>query len=377
MFFSPALGMWFVTRHDDIVAILGDPATFSSRDTILRPADMAPEVQEVLADWRYPRHLINSDPPDHTRLRARVNQGFRPKRIARLEPTIREVADGLIDGFAPDGRVDLVAQFAYPLPLTIILRMLGVPVEDMAAWRRWTDMVALHFAASTLSLEHQLELARSRVAFQHYTTGLVEQRQRAPQDDMISHLLKAPEDGSEPLGVEQVVDLVPGLIIAGHETTAHLIANTVLLLLSHPEHWHALQRHPELVEAVVEEGLRKDSSVLGLVRTTTRAAEVGGVALGPGARLFLLNGSANHDESRHVQPEEFRLDRGPQPHLGFGRGIHSCIGAALARLETRIAIETLARRLPGLRLVPGQSFERTPNLVFRGLRRLELSWDPT
>ncbi|MGH8348942.1 MAG: cytochrome P450, partial [Pseudomonas sp.] len=315
--------------------------------------------------------------PAHTRLRLLIRQGFTPRRLAALEPVIREVANNLVDTFAADGQVDLISQFAYPLPLTVILGMLGVPAHDMPTMRRWTqESIALNFASATLPLEQQVAYAQGKLAFQRYTRDLVTERAQAPREDLISHLLRARQEGIPPLSTEEVSSLIPGLIIAGHESTAKLIGNTMRLLLTHPEQRQALQRDPNLTAAAVEEGLRIDAPVLGMVRTTTREVTVGGVALAAGARLFLLYGSANHDETYFTDAEQFHPDRARRTsHLAFGHGIHFCLGAPLARLEARIAIETLGRRLPGLRLAPEQSFAHVPSLVFRGLACLGLVWD--
>ncbi|HEY8215538.1 MAG TPA: cytochrome P450 [Acidimicrobiia bacterium] len=378
VFFSPLFGMHFVTRYDDIVTILRDPETFSSRDTIPTHPEMAPEVQEALARYRHPTHLINSDPPDHTRLRGLVNQGFAPRRIASLEPSVREIAGALISGFEADGRADLVEQLAYPLPLTVILRMLGVPPEDIDSCKRMSrDITTWAWGAATLPSDVLVRCARGMVEFQDYSARLVAARRREPRDDLISHLVGAHEDGREPLTDDEVVELLPGLILAGHETTANLITNTVRVLLANPDQWEALGTDDELIAPAVEEGLRFDTSVNGMIRTATRPVTVGVVPLREGDRLFLLFGSANHDESHYEQPEEFRVSRpgSEPPNVAFGRGIHFCIGAPLARLEARVALEQLRDRLANLRLASDR-FEHDPNFLFRGYRRLDVCWDP-
>ena len=378
VFFHPGFGLWFVTRYDDVVAVLRDPATFSSKDTIPTHPELAPEVQAVLAEHRHPQHLINSDPPVHTRLRTIMGEGFTPSRVAALEPLVREVAVELVDGFEAEGRADLLARFAYPLPLTVILQVLGVPPEDLDDCRRWShDVSAWAWAAGALPTDQLVEYARSMVAFQRYSEELVAKRRREPRQDLISHVLAAPE-GEEGLTERELVDLLPGLILAGHETTANLIANTLYLLLTHPAEWDALRQDPAAAEAAVEEGLRVDTSVVGMPRTTTREVELGVVVLPAGARLFLLFGSANHDPTRYEDPEHFSPGRpASTPHLGFGRGIHFCIGAPLARLEARIAIETLATRLPGLALADRARPPRRPLLAFREYTHLDVTWPRT
>jgi len=377
VFFSPVFHMWFVTRYDDVMTVLMDPQTYSSRDTIPTHPDMAPEVKEALAGYRNPRHLINADPPDHTRMRSLMNHAFIPRRVAALEPSIRDIAGALIDGFIDRGRADLIDEFAYPLPLTVILRMLGVPPDDMDSCRRWSNAISeWAWGQQVLPVERLAACARGMVEFMHYTEALVESRHREPRDDMISHLLAAREDGVEPLGAEALVDIIPGLILAGHETTANLIGNTMTLLLSESGQWDELTADTTLVDRAIEEGLRMDASVTGMPRTVTRDVELGGMGIPAGSKLFLLYGSANHDEAHFSHPEAFDVhrDRGAA-HFAFGRGIHYCIGAPLARLEARVAIELLARRLPGLRLDPEQDFARKPNLLFRGLAQLNVTWD--
>lgn len=377
VFFSPAFHMWFVARYDDVMTVLMDPQTYSSRDVIPTHPDMRPEIREALAGYRNPQHLINNDPPDHTRMRSLMNYAFTPRRVAALEPFIREVSNALIDAFAGNGHADLIDEFAYPLPLTVILRMIGVPPEDMESCRRWSNAInEWAWGQQVLPVERLVEDARGMVEFMHYTEDLVESRRQNPKDDLISHLLAAREDGVVPLSAESLVDIIPGLIVAGHETTANLIGNTMYLLLSHPQQWEEVRRDPSAAERAIEEGLRTDSSVTGMPRTATKDVELGGVRIPAGSMLYLLYGSANHDDAHFSQPETFDIHRPKDAtHLGFGRGIHYCIGAPLGRLEGRIAIEVLAARLPGLRLVPEQDFARKPNLLFRGLTELNLVWN--
>lgn len=376
VFFSPVFHMWFVTRYEDVMAVLMDTQTYSSRDTIPTHPEMAPEVREALAGYRNPKHLINADPPDHTRMRSLMNHAFTPRRVAALEPSIRDVANGFIDGFIDRGRVDLMDALAYPLPLTVILRMIGVPPEDMDSCRRWSNSISeWAWGQQVLPVERLAACARGMVEFMQYTEALVEKRRRDPQEDLISHLLAAREDGVEPLSAEALVDIIPGLILAGNETTANLIGNTILLLLSHAGLWEEVRADPAAVERAVEEGLRMDASVTGMPRTATRDVELGGVQIPAGSMLFLLYGSANRDDAHFPHPESFDILRGKDAaHLAFGRGIHYCIGAPLGRLEARVAIELLAGRLPGLRLDPEQDFARKPNLLFRGLAQLNVNW---
>jgi cytochrome P450 len=376
VFFSPDLQMWCVTRYEDVSAILGDPKTFSSADTIPDLGEPIPEVQAALAGYRQPRNLLNMDPPDHTALRGIVRQVFSPRRVAAMEPAVREVTAAVIDAFAADTRADLIAQFAYPLPLTVIFRLLGIPGEDMDLLREWTTDLKLLHLARRLPAERQVQLARNVVAYQEYVEDLTSSRRAALGEDLVSYLIEArAEDRDAPLSLFQVADQVQGLVIAGHETTANAMGNMLHLLLAEPARWRAVCDDPAVIGAAVEEGLRVDTAVSGMIRTATRPVTVGGVRLPDGARLFLLFGSANTDERSFPDAGQFRLDRsGQSAHLAFGRGIHYCVGAPLARLEARVALEELTRRLPTLRLDPDTRLSHVPTPLFRGFASLPVSW---
>ena len=378
VFYSPLFGMWFVSRYDDIKDVLLDPETFSSKDiTVKHHSEMAPEVQRVFhGDYRDTQHLLSTDHPTHTRLRALLRHGFKPQRIAALQPRVHEIADALIDSFITQGRVDLIDRFAYPLPLTVILEVFGVPQDDIDRCRRWSEDLFHWILARPLPpVDQQVTLAHGVAAFQRYTEHLVQARRQQHRDDMISHLLQAHEDGIGELTNNELVDNIQGFIIAGHETTANLLGNAIKLLLTHPPLWHAIGNDDPLIEKVVEEALRMDSPVLGMPRTTTQKTELGGVTLPAGSTVFLLFGSANHDPEHFDHPDTFDITRPNNvPHLSFGRGIHTCIGATVARLEARVAISRLRTRLPDLTLEPHQPFRYQPKLAVRGLTHLWATW---
>ncbi|MBO0819047.1 MAG: cytochrome P450, partial [Actinobacteria bacterium] len=290
VFFAEQLQMWCVTRYEDVSAILADPGTFSSRNSIPDFAELGPEVQAVLSEYRQPRNLINMDQPDHTALHRMVAQVFAPRRVAIMEPTVREVTTAVVDEFAADGHADLVGQLAYPLPLTIILRLLGIPVEDMNLLKHWThDLKQLIFSGPRLPAGRQADLARGVLAYQQYLEDLAAERDTAPGEDLVSYLIHArDEDGEAHLSLFEVADVAENLIIGGHETIANGLGNMLHLLLSDPARWHAVCEDPGLIPAAVEEGLRADSPVNGIIRTATRPVTVGGAELPAGARLFLL-----------------------------------------------------------------------------------------
>jgi len=379
VFYSPRFGMWFATRYDDGVAIVRDPATFSSADAIPLREQHPPEVEEILAGWGEPLiHLLVADPPEHTRLRQLARDAFAPTRIAALEPMIRQVTDDLIARMGP-GPADLVSQFAYPLPLTVILRVLGVPEEDLEKCRRWTqDAIANDLGTANPSLEAQCEWARSTVAFRQYVHELARQRANEPKDDLISSLVTARLRGYEPLSVDskEAMGVVLALIIAGHETTASLIGTVVWHLLRNPDQLAEVRRNSDLIPGAVEEAVRHDPAGIGFVRTATREVEVGGVRIPAGGKVFVMYASGNHDPQAFPEPERFLVGRDHTLQLGFGRGIHYCLGAPLARLEGRIALERLLARLPNLRLANSAEPPRwKPNIILRGLESLHVAWD--
>ena len=380
LFFSPVLNMWVLSRHDDITAVLKDHATFSSADMLKNSYEHVPEALEVLRQGGYARMplTVDNSPPSHTRVRAAVNKAFTPRRTAMLEPAIRATANALIDSFAAEGKVDLMARFAAPLPLHTMTRLLGVPAEDMNTLKSWSDDWAA-FLWAPLPPEGQIACARSMVAYLNYCTSFVEERWRSPKDDLMSDLIRVQDEGSKPaLSDAELAYMLNDLIFAGHGTTLNGIGNPVKLLLQNPSSWQALRDQPEFLPAAVEELLRLDAPSQSLLRTAAREVKIRDVTIPEGARLCLLIGSANHDEAVFPEPARFDPQRkNLERTLVFGQGIHLCLGLALARLQIRIALELLGRRLSNLRLSPDQTFVYKPNLIFRGVDRLEVTWDGT
>lgn len=381
VFYSPQFQMWFVTRYDDIAAVLSDPETFSSRDVVTDLSGFGPETDAALAGYRrQPRMLLNMDGTEHAAQRGTVRPAFAPRRVAAMETTVRETAEAVVGSFASDGHADLVSQFTYPLPLTVILRLLGIPAEDAGDLRRWTeDLKELAFSGRTLPVHRRVECARSVTALQRYLENLAAARAAEPGQDIVSDIIRAQrgQAGDDAAAmVRRVADHVQVLIIGGHETTGNAIASTLRLLLADPARWHAVCADPSLIAPAVEEGLRLETPPKGMIRTATRPVTIGGTGLPEGARVFLLFGSGNRDEQQYPEAGEFRLDRNGQPrHLAFGSGPHYCVGAPLARLEARVALEVLARRLPGLRLASGEAPRHVPSLLFRSLAALPVTWE--
>ncbi len=373
IFFSPDLNTWVVTRYDDILTILNQPDIFSSKDALRPVVRFSPAVfAEMSKGYSFVPTTIDSDGKEHTRFRNAVGQAFTPRRVKRLEPFIEEVATSLVDAFINDHKAELISQLAYPLPLEVALFLIGIPKEDMDLVKKWSDNMVM-FISSPLPEEQQVEYARDFVTLQHYFIRLVNERRSAPREDLISDLLETPA-GEKPFDDAQLANVLVSTIVAGHETTTQLIGNGLALLLEHPERWQTLCAHPEHIPQAIEEILRYESPVPAFFRTTTREVTVGGITFPAETSLLVMFASANRDETRFPQADQFDMQRSPNRHLAFGYGVHFCIGAPLARKQGQIALETLCQRLPNLRLAPEQTLSHAPVLRQRGYRRLDVVW---
>lgn len=375
IFFSPLFHAWIVTRYADVLAILGDPRRFSSYYLFRTPLDPAPEAQAVL-DQIPPEAplLVNQDPPDHTRTRALLGKAFSSRRVIDMEPRIRAIANALVDQFVDAGRADLVRQYTYPLPIRVLLEFIGLPVEDADFIKQWShDHVLL--TVPGIDPAQQLKSAQAEVAMHQYAQTVIAQKQRNPQDDLLSELIHVRVEGQPPFDDGELITLLQHLLFAGHETTTNLLSSTFYHLLRQDQLWPALLADPALVTNAVEEGLRYDAAVQGMFRSTTEEVELGGVTIPAGARILFFFGAANRDEAAFPDPDRFDLQRSnAHKHLTMGHGIYYCIGAPLARLEARIAIEVICRRVPGLRLAPDHTVSYLPNLLNRVLHQLDVTW---
>lgn len=377
IFYSPDVDMWVISRYHDIWSVLRDQARFSAANALSPVSKFTPEAQQILIDGDYTLRpaLTNNDPPGHTRVRSHINKVFSARRVAEMEPRIRQYANRLIDAFVADGRADLVAQFAYPLPVQMVFSMIGIPEVDIDQLKTWCGNRVL-FLFGKLSPAEQIETVHNLVAFWQYTKAFCAQRQREPQDDLASDLAQIVKEDPAALDMHELASIIFGLGFAGHETTTNLIGNAMKHLLTERDRWEQLCANPSLMENAVEEVLRFDGSVPVWRRVAKEDVELGGVTLPKGAKLALVLGSGSHDEAYFTHPETFDIHRAnARNHLAFGKGIHYCVGAPLARLEAKIALELLAKRLPGLRLVPDQQIEYVPTVSFRGPKHLLVEWD--
>jgi cytochrome P450 len=373
----PGAGFFIISRYADILDALNNEEVFSSRQPPGVNINMPPEVMEIYAKGFPPVDtLLTNDPPAHTRYRVLVTKAFSARRVATLEPKVRDLATELVDRFARAGKVELMHQFAVGLPLTVIADALGVPREDMDKFKRWSDDSVAPLGGM-ISAQRQIECTRSIVEFQHYFAARLEERRAAPRDDLLTDLLSARLEGTAPLNLSELLSILQQLLVAGNETTTNLIGSAMLLLLQHPAQMRELIDEPALIPNFVEEALRMESPVQGLFRVTKEDAELGGLVIPKMSRVVVMYASGNRDDAQFPEADRFDLRRAnARTHLAFGQGVHFCIGAALARLEARIAFETLLARLKNLRLAAGNDFTHTPSFILRGLKALQLEFDP-
>jgi cytochrome P450 len=367
--------IWFVTRYEDVVALLTDNERFVLDPKLALTADEIEALQAsapLESDDRVNENLLSKDGDDHRRLRRLVTKAFTPRMVEQLRPRIQEIADDLIDRVVERGRMELVDDFAFPLPITVIAELLGIPVEDQGRFREWSNT----FVTPPMTPELQEQAVRHTQEFVEYLDELFARRRAEPTDDLVSALVRAEDEGDH-LSENELYSMVVLLIVAGHETTVSLITNSVLALLSNPDQLAELRADPSLMPSAVEELLRYDSPV---ERTITRwvaaDVELGGHALGRGDLVIAVVGSANRDAGQFPDGNSLDLRRTDNRHVGFGRGPHYCLGAPLARLETEIALETLLRRLPNLRLdIAEDDLYWRPIPIFRSLASLPVAWD--
>ena len=368
--------IWFVTRYADVVEMLTQNGRFVLDPSLaLTPEEL--EEREAAStlpppDERVNTNLLTRDGDDHRRLRRIVTKAFTPRIVEELRPRIQEIADELVDRVASRGEMELVDDFAFPLPITVIAELLGIPAADQGRFRAWSNS----FVLPPMTPELQEQLARHTEEFIAYLDDLFARRRAVPTDDLVSALVQA-EDRGDQLSANELYSMVVLLVVAGHETTVSLITNAVLALLSNPEQLANLRADPSLMSRAVEELLRYDSPV---ERTITRWAaadtELGGQTIRRGQLVIAVVGSANRDAAQFPRPETLDVGRDAGRHVGFGRGPHYCLGAPLARLETEIALTTLFRRLPGLRLaIAEEDLYWRPIPLFRSLAPLPVAWD--
>jgi cytochrome P450 len=365
-------GVWLITRYEDVLAVLKDQRFVKDWRGALTPEQLAqvPPIPEVMKPLS--QNMLDTDPPDHERLRALVSKAFTPRLIERLRPRVQAISDGLLDAVQDRGEMDLIDDYAFPLPITVIAELLGVPAEDRNNFREWSDAAV----SGNASQEYMEEILIPHMqAFTDYLRALFKDKRANPADDLVSALVRAEEAGDR-LSEDELLGMVFLLLVAGHETTVNLIGNGVLALLQHPDQLRKLKEDPSLIKPAIEELLRYDGPVeTSTERFAREDVEIGGQVIPRGEMVLVVLAAADHDPERFSDPDDLDITRTDNRHLAFGKGIHHCLGAPLARMEGQIAISTLLRRMPNLRLKgPPESLSWRPGMILRGLRGLPVEF---
>jgi len=372
---SDSLKAWVITRYDDVRAVALDRAMSADR---VRPFFnvLPPEEQRRLADLGHYLTLwaVFKDAPDHTRLRGLMNRAFTPRAVEALRPNIERLVDDLIDAIVARGSADLIADFAYPLPASVIMDMLGVPRSDLATMKIWSDDIALFVGIARATPDKYARAQAGTREMAAYFRRLVAERRKAPREDMISALIAAEEEARH-LTEDEIVASCILLLFAGHETTTNLIGNGVLAFLPYPGELAKLVARPELAASAVEECLRYDGPSGALARVVALDHERSGRQLKAGGRVYAFMNAANRDPRRFPEPDRFDIERPDNRHLTFGHGAHFCLGAPLARLEAQIAFPRIFARLARLELA-AHKFEWMDSLILRGVKKLPVRFAP-
>jgi cytochrome P450 len=362
------LGFWVLTRYEDVVASLRDPRLAKEAIAAFVAARFGREIPGMGLS------MLDRDPPDHTRLRSLVSKAFTPRVVETLRPRIQQVVDDLLARVEGTGSMDLIEQFAYPIPVIVICEMLGVPVEDHQQFKSWGLDIARGLDATLLPIDSDVgpRSISARRALSGYFRELIARRRASPRADLLSGLITAEEAGDK-LNEEELLATCILLLVAGHETTVNLIGNGTLALLRNPDQLRLLQENPGLIGTAVEELLRYDGPVQRSARIPSEDVTIGGRTIGKGEMVMPFIGAADRDPAQFPDPDRLDIRRADNRHIAFGWGIHFCLGAPLARVEGQIAINTLVQRLPKLALAT-EAPEHRLSLTLRGLKTLPVAF---
>jgi cytochrome P450 len=358
VFKHPEWGGWQIFRYSDVSRVLNEYATFSS-------ASFDDQSDPIGSS------ILQMDPPRHRQLRNLVTQAFTPRMVAQLEPRINAITHELLDPVATAGQMDVVGDLAYPLPVTVIAELLGIPTELREDFKRWSDAIVAGDEAH--SEEERRALFQEIQGMYGYFTQVLEQRRQHPQNDLVSALLAAEVDGQRLSNVE-LLGFCGLLLVAGNETTTNLLGNMILCFDENPGVVERLRKNRALVPGAIEETLRYYSPVKAMPRVTTTETMLGDQRIKPGEVIVAWIGSANRDEAGFPDPDRFDIERQPNRHIAFGRGIHFCLGAPLARLEAKVVLNAMLDRLPGSWQVANLPLEMVKSFVVFGAKQLPMTW---
>jgi cytochrome P450 len=376
VFYSEELGYWVVSRHADVRAVFEDWRTFSSENTQKPLHPLGEPARRILQEGDFTAYsgLSGRNPPEHTRIRHLVQTCFGPRRFKAIEPQIRDIVNAAIDGFIARGHADLYREFAFDTPAYVLFRLVGIPDGEAPKVKAWGISRAL-LTWSRLTPEEQIPHARNMVEYWNYCRDLVKRRHENPTDDLCGDLVKLQKEGAD-ISDDEIAGVNYSSLFAGHETTTTLMANGMVTLLSHRAAWESLVADRSRIPFAVEECLRYSPSIVAWRRLAARDVEIAGKRIPAGSTILVLIGSANRDERAFERPDAFDIHRkDARGHMAFGYGIHSCVGQQLAKLEFTVALEEFARRMPSLRLKPGEARRYIPNISFRSPLSVEAEWD--
>ena len=379
------IGVHLVTRHDLVMEVLRDPQTYSSLfggAGMPLNAEARERLSAVVKDG-YPRvpTMLTADQPDHTRYRRLVSKAFHPKVIAELEPFVRQLTVRLIDSWIANGHIEFVKEFGVPLPVEVIAHALNVPQSRLADFKRWSDD-SIAGIGTNISLDERVRAEGGVNEFQHYFAEQINLRRTDPRDDILTNLLNASIEDDDPevtdkrpLDMPEMLSIVAQLLVAGNETTTKMLTEMMRLLAENPEQWQMIKDDPSRIDRVVDETLRLSTPTQGMWRVLTKDTELGGTKLTKGSRIVIVFSSANRDERLFDDPDAFDPDReNLRENLAFGKGIHFCLGANLSRLEGRVALEELSKRIESFTLSPTNKYEYFPSFMLRGLTSLDVDF---
>ncbi|MGH7964276.1 MAG: cytochrome P450 [Candidatus Binatia bacterium] len=360
----PGVGFWAISRYDDVLSVLKNHQLFSSGGFVSAVAgESNPWPPQAPA-------MLEIDPPDHTRLRKLANRAFTPRRVASLERHVREVTRQLLGQIPTHGVFDLVQELSAPLPTIVIAELLGVPPQQRHDFKRWTEDTVKSTTGAALTPEDRAQIRQSMAEFRAYFLSALEGYRQEPGDNLLSDLVRAEEEQQRLTG-EEILSLAILLLIAGSETTTNLIGHAMLALLNQPQDLAKVRANPALIPNMLEETLRYDGPIQLFPRQTMQEVELAGTVIPAGSMVLALIGSANRDEGKFPEPDRFDITRNTEGHVGFGFGVHFCLGAQLARLEGRVVVEEILRRFSHIERKE-EHVTRVESLLFRGLKTLPL-----